>query len=248
MSPDLERLIELQRIESVLADARQQLGAGPERQAAADDRLAGAQRAVTDAAERLTDGQNTRLALEKEAAVFQGRLSKYRDQLSAVKTNREYQAMQTEMATAEAELQSVEDKVLECMVEADTLAVEVTSAETALAARQKEVAAEKRELDEALARTAALLLEVTAERGTLVGQIDRQLVTLFEKVARMRKGVAVCKTTDGLCSLCHVRLRPQVYQEVRSNSAVVQCDVCQRILYFAPPPATPPPDLPTTEA
>ena len=248
MSPDLERLIELQRLESALAEARQQLDAGPDRQAAADDRLAGAQRAVTDAAGRLKDGQNTRLALEKEAAVFQGRLSKYRDQLSAVKTNREYQAMQTEMAAAEAELQSVEDKVLECMVEADALAAEVTSAETALAARQKEVALEKRTLDEALARTAALLLEMTAERDALVGQIDGPLVTLFEQVARIRKGVAVCKTIDGLCSLCHVRLRPQVYQEVRSNSVVIQCDVCQRILYFVPPPATPTPDLPTTEA
>jgi predicted nucleic acid-binding Zn-ribbon protein len=29
-----------------------------------------------------------------------------------------------------------------------------------------------------------------------------------------------------------VRLRPQVYNEVRRNEALIRCDSCQRILYF----------------
>jgi predicted nucleic acid-binding Zn-ribbon protein len=59
----------------------------------------------------------------------------------------------------------------------------------------------------------------------------------------MRKGVAICTATrDGLCSVCHVRLRPQVFQQVRHNDSIIQCDSCQRILYYVPPPApiTPP--------
>jgi predicted nucleic acid-binding Zn-ribbon protein len=43
-------------------------------------------------------------------------------------------------------------------------------------------------------------------------------------------------TRDGLCSVCHVRLRPQVFQQVRTNDAIIQCDSCQRILYYIPPP------------
>jgi hypothetical protein len=34
--------------------------------------------------------------------------------------------------------------------------------------------------------------------------------------------------------VCHVRLRPQVFNEVRRNEALIQCDSCLRILYFAP--------------
>ena len=61
---------------------------------------------------------------------------------------------------------------------------------------------------------------------------------LFERVGKQRKGVAICQATrDGLCSVCHVRLRPPVFQQVRMNTAVVQCESCQRILYYIPPPA-----------
>ena len=41
-------------------------------------------------------------------------------------------------------------------------------------------------------------------------------MSLFEQVAKVRKGVALSMATrDGLCSICHVRLRPQVFQQVR---------------------------------
>jgi len=36
--------------------------------------------------------------------------------------------------------------------------------------------------------------------------------------------------------VCHVRLRPQVFNTVRRNDAILQCDHCNRILYFVPPP------------
>jgi predicted nucleic acid-binding Zn-ribbon protein len=62
-------------------------------------------------------------------------------------------------------------------------------------------------------------------------------MAIFEQVARARKGVAICSATrDGLCSLCHVRLRPPVFQQVRHNDTIIQCESCHRILYWIPPP------------
>ncbi|MGE3343952.1 MAG: C4-type zinc ribbon domain-containing protein, partial [Vicinamibacterales bacterium] len=77
----------------------------------------------------------------------------------------------------------------------------------------------------------------------VVAQIDRAVMAKFEQVAKARKGVALSSATrDGLCSLCHVRLRPPVFQQVRANDSIVQCESCQRILYYVPPP--PPTDMP----
>ena len=59
----------------------------------------------------------------------------------------------------------------------------------------------------------------------------------FEQVARKRNGIAVAEARDGICTICHVRLRPQVFNTVRRNEDIVQCDTCQRILYFASAPA-----------
>jgi predicted nucleic acid-binding Zn-ribbon protein len=243
MSTDLERLIKLQHLETRIDEAKRTIASQPERLAAADARLNEARQAVEVAKQRLKENQDARRALEKDAAVYQGRLTKFKDQLSAVKTNREYQAMQHEIATAQQELGAAEEKVLERMMEADALTADIKKAETVLASQQKEVDAEKKALAAELASTEATLKDTTAQRAALINEIPKQLLALFEQVARARKGVAISTATrDGLCSVCHVRLRPPVFQQVRQNDSIVQCEVCQRILYYVPPPqpVTPP--------
>src|SRR6185503_12579808 len=237
MSPDLQRLIKLQQIESTIADARATIAAHPQRLADADARLNDSKQAVEVVKARAKDNQEARRNLEKDVAVYQGRHTKFKDQLSLVKTNKEYQAMQHEIATAQSDLGAVEEKVLECMLEADTIAADVKRAEAALAARQKEIEAEKKELTEELASVEASLKESTEARVALVKDLNPRLMATFEQVARVRKGVAISMATrDGLCSVCHVRLRPPVFQQVRTNDNIIQCESCQRILYWIPPP------------
>ena len=67
--------------------------------------------------------------------------------------------------------------------------------------------------------------------------IEPRTVAIFEKVSRRRQGVAVAEARGGVCTICHVRLRPQVFNEVRRNDQIIQCDTCNRILYFSPTPA-----------
>ena len=241
MSPDLERLIELQRLSTAIAEALRAIDAHPRRLQDADDLLHEAIGVVDAATAALDANKQRRRELEKEAAVFQGRLTKFQEQISAVKTNREYQAMQTEITSAKEELGAAEERILERMVETDGLTATLKAAEAALAAKQKEIAAEKRELAAELANTEATLTTTTAAHETLLQDLPARITALFDKVARMRKGVALSVATrDGLCSACHVRLRPMVFQEVRRNDAIIQCDSCQRILYYDPPPPAAP--------
>jgi uncharacterized protein len=237
MSPDLQRLIKLQQLESTITDARATLAAHPQRLADADARLNESKQAVEAAKGRLKHNQDARRNLEKDVAVYQGRLTKFKDQLSLVKTNKEYQAMQHEIATAQSDLGGVEEKVLELMLEADTITADVKRAEAALTTRQKEIDAEKKELTEELASVEISLKEASEARAELVKGLDARLMAIFEQVSRVRKGVAISTATrDGLCSACHVRLRPFVFQQIRQNDAIIQCESCQRILYWIPPP------------
>ena len=98
MNPDLERLIALQRLDSAAQDAERRLAEEPERHKAIDTRLDDKSQLVSAAKEHLTASQNARRALEKEVSVHQGRLSKFREQAMAVKTNQEYHAIQHEIA------------------------------------------------------------------------------------------------------------------------------------------------------
>jgi predicted nucleic acid-binding Zn-ribbon protein len=242
MHADLQRLIDLQRLDSAALDAQRRLAEAPDREKALEARLEAARQHVAVAKERLTESQTARRAIEKDVAMHQGRLSKFREQAMAVKTNQEYHAVQHEITFAQTEVKKLEDAVLERMMEGDELTATVKRAEAALASEQKAVEADRRAMTAEAAALQVLLDRLTTERAAIVAAIDAQVLYLFEQVARKRHGVAVAEARDGICTICHVRLRPQVFNNVRRNDSIVQCDTCNRILFFVPKAASPPGD------
>jgi predicted nucleic acid-binding Zn-ribbon protein len=236
MNADIERLIALQRLDSTAQDAERRLADEPERQKALEVRIEEARQQVASAKERLSGNQSARRAIEKDVAVHQGRLSKFREQAMAVKTNQEYHAIQHEMTFAQTEIKTLEDRILEDMIEADDLASTLKRAEAQLTAEQKAVDADRRSIGAEHDELQALLQRIAAERHTVVAALNPQVLTLFEAIARRRNGVAVAEARDGICTICHVRLRPQVFNTVRRNEELTQCDSCTRILYFVPVP------------
>ena len=122
MLPDLERLIRLQQLDTGADEARRTVDGIPSRIADLDTRLTTCAMALDAAKQRLADQKSERQAVEKSLAEVQVRLSRFKDQQMAVKTNKEYTAMQHEIATAEAQVRRFEDAILERMLEADDLA------------------------------------------------------------------------------------------------------------------------------
>jgi len=239
MHADLERLITLQRIDSSIHGAEHRLADEPARIKALDARLDEARQQVSGARERIAQNTAARRDIEKDVVLHQGRLSKFRDQAMNVKTNQEYHAIQHEIAFAQNEIKTHEDRMLERMVEADELTAALKLAESGLKTAEKEVEAEKRaiaiEHDELRGNVDAL----KRERTGVIGSLALDALNVFELVSKRRNGVAMAEAKDGICTICHVRLRPQVFNTVLKNEAVIQCDHCQRILYFVPSaPAT----------
>jgi predicted nucleic acid-binding Zn-ribbon protein len=234
MHADLERVIALQQLDSKATSARKQLADAPDRDKAFQARLDAARQRIDDARAGLATNQDARRAIEKEVAVHQGRLSKYRDQAMAVKTNQEYHAIQHEMAHAQGEIKKYEDQILERMVEADELNAALKAAEAQLAAEQKTIDAERRKAQADDAEMQRTLETLGGERAAITAAIDQRVLAIYETAYTRRQGIAVAEAKDGICTICHVRLRPQVFNDVRRNDGIVQCDSCQRILHYVP--------------
>ena len=234
MHPDLQHLIHLQELDVAAERDRRRIADIPAIQQALDVRLAAAAAAVEAAKQALHANQAVRREIDKDLAAVQGRLSKFKNQLMEVKTNKEYQAMQKEMAVAEEEISAQETRMLERMEEGDALTRDLKAAEAALRTEQASVTAEKAELDQEREAAERDLERALTERATVTSQMSREALALFERVAHGRKGVAVAEARDGLCTVCHVRLRPQMFNDVRRNDSLIQCESCTRILYFAP--------------
>jgi predicted nucleic acid-binding Zn-ribbon protein len=233
MHPDLERLIRLQQIETFSDTARRRIAELPDRLRAFDLRLQEAQTAVDTARSRLSDNQTARRGLDRELATLQARLTKFKDQLMQVKTNREYQAMQKEIEVAQTEVRRTEDQILERMIEADDISQEVRSAEEAAAREQAAVHEERRKTEEETAELEKELDRAVSSRQRVMAELPVPVLALFEQVSKGRRGLAVAEAREGHCTSCNVRLRPQVFNDIRRNESLIQCDSCQRILYFA---------------
>jgi len=233
MNPDLTRLIRLQQLDTAADEARRRMADHPARTQALEARLTAARDLVDGVKARLTSAAERRRAEEKDVASVQTRLAKYKDQLLEVKTNREYTAMLHEIETAQNDIRTREDRILEIMMETDELNAAIKKSDADLKTAEKEIAAERSALDNEMSALQAEMDRATAEREKVVAGIDRRVLEIFETTAKGRKGVGVAEARDGLCTICHVRLRPQVFLEVRKNESIIHCDSCRRILYFA---------------
>jgi predicted nucleic acid-binding Zn-ribbon protein len=242
LHPDLEHLIHLQELDLAAERHRRRVIDIPVLQSALDARLAARTGAVEAVKARINESQTARREVERDLAAVQSRLSKFKNQLMEVKTNKEYQAMQKEMSVAEQEISDFETRMLERMEEADGLAIELKAAQAALTTEQAEVSRERQALDNERGTVADDLRTVSEDRTRTAALVSAETLALFERVAQGRRGLAMAEARDGLCTVCHVRLRPQVFNEARRNAGIVQCDSCTRILYFIPAPsATAPP-------
>jgi predicted nucleic acid-binding Zn-ribbon protein len=234
MHADLERLIALQKLDSAVDSASRTLAGEPEQEKALEARLEAARQRVAGAKVKLADNQSARRAVEKDVAIHQGRLSKFRETAMAVKTNQEYHAVQKEIAFAQTEIKTLEDMILEQMLEGDELTGALKKAEQDLASEQKAIDADRKALTAEHSELQTAVDRMTGERAGIVAALDKQLLTVFEQVKRKRNGIALSEAREGICTICHVRLRPQVFNSVRRNDSILQCDHCNRILYFVP--------------
>src|SRR5215510_9085783 len=184
MHADLERVIALQRLDTSANAARKKLAEGPDREKGFDARLDAAKQRIADAKAKVAGNQEARRAIEKDIALHQGRLSKYRDQAMAVKTNQEYHAIQHEIAHAQGEIKTQEDRMLERMLEADELTAAVKKTEVELGAEQKAIDADRKAMKAEHAELEAGIETMAGERAALVGALPPDVLSRFELVAK----------------------------------------------------------------
>jgi predicted nucleic acid-binding Zn-ribbon protein len=166
----------------------------------------------------------------------------------AVKTNEQLHAMQHQMKAVEEDIGRQEERVLVSMMAADEINANIKKAEAALKAAQGKVASERAAIEHDVKAQQAALTECNAARQAVIAAMDSKgAVDTFIRVAKVR-GTAVARAEGERCTVCQVRLRPAVFATVRTNDQIVQCDSCQRILYYVPPVAPGAPAAPVAPA
>jgi predicted nucleic acid-binding Zn-ribbon protein len=231
MHADLKKLIRLQDVDLAIQELRIKTEAFPAKSKALNDKLDHAIAGVEQAQDAIRKNQSYRKELEASVSDLEAKISKYRAQLMSVKTNEEYKAMTKEIAYTEELIRVEEDKILALMEESELLQADLKAAEAVLADDKSLVHEERVRLEELNARDTATLDSYMQERATLEREISEDILLMYERVREARGGVALASASAEACDVCNVRMRPQVFQEVRKNTRIIACDSCNRILY-----------------
>src|SRR5271165_376085 len=243
MHPAIPRLIELQGIDHRIASLRAELESFPKRIREAEAKLSGARTEVGAVREAHAASVAERKKLEFDAQQWKDRARKYRDQSGAVKTNEAYKALQHEIANAEAEMASAEDRQLTAMVAGEEAERRVRKAEADLRESEQAVNAERKRIQALHIERKKQLDAVMAERGKALEPVPEEFRTLYERIAKRHTGTAVAEARDGQCRGCGMRVLPHIAEELRreENEEVFRCESCGLILYTLEPivpPAT----------
>jgi uncharacterized protein len=233
MLPDVQNLIALQQADREILRLKEEIAALPKRVAAIEERLAGTKAILEKAKTAVKADEAARRKFESAISDQQQKISKYRDQSLAVKTNEQYKALLHEIQFAEQDIRANEDKILELMVNAEIREKDVKAAEAKLRAEMAEIEKEKIDARQRTAEDEKELAEWNAKRDTARAGVDADLLRQYDRVAKHR-GSGLSEARDHKCLACQVMLRPQTYNEVRAGAQVVVCESCQRILFYDP--------------
>jgi predicted nucleic acid-binding Zn-ribbon protein len=233
MQTDVENLIALQAADKEIRRLKDEIAALPKRVAAIEERLAGTKAALEKAKADVKADESSRRKFESTIQDLQGKISKYRDQSLAVKTNDQYKALLHEIQFAEQDIRGNEDKILEVMVNTELREKAVKAAEAELKAETAEIELEKNIARERTATDEKELAEWNAKRDTARTGVNPDMLQHYDRVAKHR-GSGLAEVRDQKCMGCQVLLRPQTYNDVRASQRTVVCDSCQRILYYNP--------------
>ncbi|HVB98796.1 MAG TPA: hypothetical protein VNJ12_05610 [Candidatus Dormibacteraeota bacterium] len=239
MNALIQKLIELQNVDSRKAELQQKIDAFPGSLGRIEQTIQTAKGAVAQARQRVADLHKDRKKLELDVEDWRGKIRKYKDQLYQVKTNDAYKALQEEIRGAETEMTRAEDRLLEEMVGGEEAEGEVKRAEKALAEVEGAARAERESLLASKAGVEKEYAEADAASKVLLADLPDDIVDHYHRIARRHGGIALAAVSDEACSMCSVRIRPHVMQLLRQSGSgeVFHCETCTRILYFVEKPA-----------
>jgi hypothetical protein len=233
-----DRLIRLQNVDGEINTVSSLLEAIPSRLESFESDAKAAAEGVARAKANLAANQKKRRDLEGEVKAVKEQASKFKRQLNDVKTNKEYTALLKEIEEAQHKTERIEEDILNEMIVADDIEKEIKAANAKKAADEARIQAEKQAVLAEKAKYEERRAALEKEREAILPEIPPEQLRLYDRIAKRMKGIALSPIKDDdFCSLCQMRVRPQMLNELMEMKQVILCEACGRILYLPHPPA-----------
>lgn len=232
METDFEKLIQLQDLDIEMRNTSLLLEELPRQIKEIDKKVEESLKVVQDAKDKLAQNQKTRRDLEGEVQDLKGKITKYKRQLNEVRTNKEYSFLLKEIEETQVRVDSLEEQIIGEMLAADDIEKEIKSADQKAMEIQKELTKQK---DDILKKKKELEDEketLQKKKEELLPKVPSDQINLYNQIFTKKNGIVLSPLRDEFCSMCHMRIRPQMVNELIAGSKIILCENCGRILYY----------------
>lgn len=232
MDSEFDNLIILQNLDDSIREASRFFQKIPSQIQTIEKNIEESLQIVQKARDALSRNQKDRRELEAEEEDLKTRIARYKQQLNTVKTNREYSFLLKEIEDTQQNRDSFEEEIISKMLEADELqedilaaSKKVEEAQTKFSSERDILLAKKKEIEKRLE-------QLNQGRENLVPKIPDEMMALYTMISKKNNGIALSAVTDDFCSMCHMRIRPQMLNELKEENSEILCENCGRILYW----------------
>ena len=231
MNQTLEQLIKLQEIDQRLLEIKEHMGDLPLTVETQESEIDSLNVNNNQKQKRISDIKKNIRHHKSEIEDFATKLSKYKEQLFLVKSNKEYDAisneidhMKTTISKSESvQLQFEEEKIeLEETIKLNTNKIQST---------EESLSDNRVELQSAIAETTHEQEELESNRNILYKDIEPTYLSKYETLRNAQDGVGMASIIGSACGGCYSQLPPQTVIEIKENKKIITCPGCD-ILQF----------------
>ena len=232
METDFENLIKLQKLDIELRNTSVLLDDIPHQIKEIDQKSEESLQLVQDTKNKFSQNQKKRRVLEVELQDKKEKIEKYKRQLNEIKTNKEYSSLLKEIDDTNTKIDALEEEIIGEMLSADDIEKEIKAADKKADEIHAELAKKKEAILEEKNKAEEKLKNLDAEKEELLPKIPSDQMKLFKQISSKKNGIVLSPLTDEFCTMCHMRVRPQMVNELIAGSQIITCENCGRILYY----------------
>jgi uncharacterized protein len=236
MNVDLTPLIQLHYLDLQIATLNARISGMPIQIQELDRKLDRYRKNLSESKDLLAQNLKKRRDLEGDINLIETKRTRYKEQLDGVKTNKEYTALQHEIEGVGQAIRQIEDQILTHMEEAEQIKGRQDEAQNALDREEKIILEDKKVVERQVEQLRNELEQLQSQRQKWIDGVPEEVMEVYDRVATARKGVAMAEAKNAMCMECHMRIRPQLFQEIKRNDSIITCESCSRILFYVPPP------------
>lgn len=180
-----------------------------------------------------------RRRIEAEIADKESLIQKYQRQQMEVKTNREYQALTTEIGNIRTEIEVLEDQVLALLTQEDEKKHELEQCKEDLKRIEAETSRERQRIETIIEERRARLDQLRKDRKIGITQLSPDVRNIYDRLVTRFPGSVVVHVVNGSCGGCYMQLLPQLLVEVHQGREIKRCSRCMRVLISEETPQPP---------